>query len=187
MRRTSATSFPALCEITVDCRLLPETTPADVEPLDSRGARQRQLRAGVPRGRRRHALPARRRRSGTRSSGSRPRSSRARGWHRSPARASPTATSCAQAFGTIAYGFFPMKTMDTELADDAHPLGERADSGRRPRARRRHAALGRAVAPRRMTDAADALVVFGITGDLARRSTLPALYSSRSKGCSRAR
>ena len=25
--------IPALCEITVDCRLLPETTPADVEPL----------------------------------------------------------------------------------------------------------------------------------------------------------
>ena len=25
--------IPAQCEITVDCRLLPETTPADVEPL----------------------------------------------------------------------------------------------------------------------------------------------------------
>src|SRR4029453_15199110 len=25
--------IPALCEITVDCRLLPETTPADIEPL----------------------------------------------------------------------------------------------------------------------------------------------------------
>jgi hypothetical protein len=33
-----------------------------------------------------------------------------------------------------------------------------------------------------MTDAADALVVFGITGDLARRSTLPALYSLSQQG-----
>ena len=33
-----------------------------------------------------------------------------------------------------------------------------------------------------MSDAADALVVFGITGDLARRSTLPALYSLTQQG-----
>ncbi len=33
-----------------------------------------------------------------------------------------------------------------------------------------------------MTGAADALVVFGITGDLARRSTLPALYSLSQQG-----
>ena len=33
-----------------------------------------------------------------------------------------------------------------------------------------------------MTDAADALVVFGITGDLARRSTLPALYDLSQQG-----
>ena len=33
-----------------------------------------------------------------------------------------------------------------------------------------------------MTGVADALVVFGITGDLARRSTLPALYSLAQQG-----
>ena len=33
-----------------------------------------------------------------------------------------------------------------------------------------------------MTGSADALVVFGITGDLARRSTLPALYSLSQQG-----
>ena len=32
------------------------------------------------------------------------------------------------------------------------------------------------------TGVADALVVFGITGDLARRSTLPALYSLAQQG-----
>ena len=38
-----------------------------------------------------------------------------------------------------------------------------------------------------MSEVADALVVFGITGDLARRSTLPALYDLTQQGCSRVR
>ena len=33
-----------------------------------------------------------------------------------------------------------------------------------------------------MTGIADALVVFGLTGDLARRSTLPALYDLTQQG-----
>ena len=42
-----------------------------------------------------------------------------------------------EAFGTVAYGFFPMRAMDAEVATLLDPLGERADPRRRPRARRR--------------------------------------------------
>ncbi len=159
--------IPALCEITVDCRLLPETTPADVEPL---------IRAALGDGS--YELEFLEAVGGTRSPLATPL------WDalerftteiEPGARMAPVACPgftdshfLRQAFGTTAYGYFPMKTMDTELAATLiHSANERIPRGR-PRARRRHAALGRAVAPRRMTGAADALVVFGITGDLAR-------------------
>ena len=45
-----------------------------------------------------------------------------------------------EAFGTTAYGFFPSRTMDTELASRAHPLGRRARAGLGSRARRALAA-----------------------------------------------
>ena len=88
--------IPALCEITVDCRLLPETTPADVEPL---------IRAALGNGR--YDLEFDEAVGGTRSPLETPlwdalervhgaRSSRARGSRRWRARASPTATTCAR-------------------------------------------------------------------------------------------
>ena len=40
-----------------------------------------------------------------------------------------------EAFGTVAYGFFPMRTMDARAGRAARPLGRRAHPGRRPRAR----------------------------------------------------
>src|SRR5262249_44221266 len=63
-----------------------------------------------------------------------------------------------------------------------HPLGGRADRRFRPRARDEHAAIGRDLSPLAVSENADALVVFGLTGDLARRSTLPALYDLTQQG-----
>ena len=49
-----------------------------------------------------------------------------------------------EAFGTVAYGFFPIRTMPPEVAATLiHSADERA-AGRRPRARRRLASLRRA-------------------------------------------
>ena len=75
--------------------------------------------------------PAARRRRSTRRSGARwrtglPRPSRVLGSRRSSAPASRTATGCASAFGTVAYGFFPLKAMDVELASRlVHSANER--------------------------------------------------------------
>ena len=84
----------AVCEITVDCRLLPETTPADVEPL---------IRAALGNGR--YDLEFTEAVGGTRSPSQR-RSGTPRAVHGgdragpvlrpSRVRASPTATSCAR-------------------------------------------------------------------------------------------
>jgi acetylornithine deacetylase/succinyl-diaminopimelate desuccinylase-like protein len=107
--------IPAQCEITVDCRLLPETTPADVEPL---------IRAALGNGR--YELEFSEVIGGTRSpletplwdalvaftSGIEP-----------GARLAPFACPgftdshyLRQAFGTVAYGFFPIRQMDPEQA-----------------------------------------------------------------------
>jgi acetylornithine deacetylase/succinyl-diaminopimelate desuccinylase-like protein len=107
--------IPAVCEITVDCRLLPETTPADVEPL---------IRAALGNGR--YELEFGEFVGGTRSPVGTPL------WEalaqftaaiEPGARLAPVACPgftdshyLREAFGTTAYGFFPIKTMDAELA-----------------------------------------------------------------------
>jgi acetylornithine deacetylase/succinyl-diaminopimelate desuccinylase-like protein len=117
--------IPAQCEITVDCRLLPETTPADVEPL---------IRAALGNGR--YELEFSEAVGGTRSplqtplwdaletftSGIEP-----------GARLAPVACPgftdshyLRQAFGTVAYGFFPIRHMDPEQATKlVHSANER--------------------------------------------------------------
>ena len=117
--------IPALCEITVDCRLLPETKPADVEPL---------IRAALPNGS--YELEFLEAVGGTRSPLGTPL------WEalekftseiEPGARLAPIACPgftdshyLREAFGTTAYGFFPMKTMDTEVATTLiHSANER--------------------------------------------------------------
>jgi acetylornithine deacetylase/succinyl-diaminopimelate desuccinylase-like protein len=117
--------IPALCEIGVDCRLLPETSPADVEPL---------IRAALGDGS--YDLEF----------------SEAVGGSRSPietplwgtlerfieevepdARVAPIACPgftdshyLREAYGTVAYGFFPLRTMDAMLATTlVHSANER--------------------------------------------------------------
>jgi acetylornithine deacetylase/succinyl-diaminopimelate desuccinylase-like protein len=118
--------IPALCEVVVDCRLLPERTPADVEPI---------LRAALGDGS--YELEWREAVGGTRSPLDSPL------WDalaehiasiEPGARIAPMA--CAgftdshylrEAFGTVAYGFFPLRTMDAELATKlVHSANERA-------------------------------------------------------------
>ena len=107
--------IPALCEITVDCRLLPETTPADVEPL---------IRAALGNGN--YDLEFLEAVGGTRSAIETPL------WDvleqftagiEPGARMAPMACPgftdshfLRQAFETTAYGYFPLRTMDSELA-----------------------------------------------------------------------
>ena len=176
--------IPAQCEITVDCRLLPEQTPADAEPLIraalGNGAYELEFTEAVggTRSPMRDAAVGRARavHGGDRAGGS-TRADRVR-------RASPTATTCARRIGTTAYGYFPIKTMDTELATKlVHSANERTHVDDLELGTR-HASLGGDLASRDVTTAAtaDAFVVFGITGDLARRSTLPALYSLFEQG-----
>ena len=116
---------PGLCEVTVDCRLLPEQAPADVEPLIrsalGNGAFELEWQEAV---------------GGTRSPLGTPL------WEalaeftveiEPGARLAPVA--CAgftdshylrQAFGTVAYGYFPIRTMDTALAERlVHSANER--------------------------------------------------------------
>ena len=117
--------IPALCEITVDCRLLPETTPADVEPL---------IRAALGNGD--YDLEFLEAVGGTRSPLDTPL------WaalERFTAAIEPGASlapmACPgftdshylrQAFGTVAYGFFPIRSMDPELATKLiHSANER--------------------------------------------------------------
>lgn len=117
--------IPAVCEITVDCRLLPETTPADVEPL---------IRAALGDGH--YDLEFMDAVGGTRSALATPL------WEaleRFTAKIEPGArlapVACAgftdshflrEAYDTTAYGFFPLKTMDAELATTlVHSANER--------------------------------------------------------------
>ena len=50
------------------------------------------------------------------------------------------------AFGTVAYGFFPLQTMEAEVAARLIHSADERDAGRRPRARRRLPAPRRALA-----------------------------------------
>jgi acetylornithine deacetylase/succinyl-diaminopimelate desuccinylase-like protein len=117
--------IPALCEITVDCRLLPETTPADVEPL---------IRAALGNGA--YDLEFEEAVGGTRSSMQTPLWSALETFTAGiepGARLAPVACPgftdshyLRQAFGTVAYGFFPIRYMDPEQATKlVHSANER--------------------------------------------------------------
>ena len=133
--------IPGLCEVVCDCRLLPGDTPADVSRRSARRSATTATSSSGSR-RRRHALAARTRRSGTRSSPSSPRTTRRRGRPLIP----PGFTDShflREAFGTVAYGFFPMRTMDPELAARLIHSADERIAGRGSRARNRF------LAPRR--------------------------------------
>jgi acetylornithine deacetylase/succinyl-diaminopimelate desuccinylase-like protein len=117
--------IPAQCEIVVDCRLLPEQTPADAEPL---------IRAALGNGA--YELEFTEAVGGTRSPMRTPLwdaleefTSRIEPGARLAPIACPGFTDShylRQAFGTTAYGYFPVKTMDTELATKlVHSANER--------------------------------------------------------------
>ena len=107
--------IPATCVVTVDCRLPPGMTPEDVDPL---------VRAAIGPGD--YDLEWYERDGGTRSPMETPLWSALEGWVdevEPGARLAPLV--CAgftdshwmrEAFGTVAYGFFPQKAMDSELA-----------------------------------------------------------------------
>ena len=107
--------IPALCEITVDCRLLPETTPADVEPL---------IRAALGNGT--YDLEFLEAVGGTRSPIATPLwdvleqfTAQIEPGARMAPMACPGFTDShflREAFGTTAYGYFPLRTMDSEVA-----------------------------------------------------------------------
>jgi acetylornithine deacetylase/succinyl-diaminopimelate desuccinylase-like protein len=117
--------IPALCEVTVDCRLLPEQTPADAEPL---------IRAALGNGS--YELEWIEATGGTRSALETPLWDALAGFVSEiepGARMAPIA--CAgftdshylrQTYGTTAYGFFPVKAMDAQLATTlVHSANER--------------------------------------------------------------
>jgi acetylornithine deacetylase/succinyl-diaminopimelate desuccinylase-like protein len=106
---------PALCEVTVDCRLLPRQTPADVEPL---------LRAALGEGD--YDLEWIQAQGGTRSPLETPLWDAVESFVAEvepEARVVPICVAgftdshwLREAFGTVAYGFFPARAMDPELA-----------------------------------------------------------------------
>jgi acetylornithine deacetylase/succinyl-diaminopimelate desuccinylase-like protein len=112
--------IPAVCDVTVDCRLLPGDGPADIEPL----VRATLAAAGIADDKFEiHWIEST---GGTRSPLDTPL------WHaiggfvdeiEPGARLAPICNSgftdshwLREAFGTVAYGFFPMRTMDFDLA-----------------------------------------------------------------------
>ena len=108
--------IPALCEIVVDCRLLPGQTPAEIEPV-VRGI----LGTDIP-----YDLEFLKAEGGTRSSLETPLWSAVESFvaELEPG-GLPVPVICAgftdshwlrEAFGTVAYGFFPYRTMTPELA-----------------------------------------------------------------------
>ena len=117
---------PALCEVVVDCRLLPEQTPADVEPV---------LRSLL--GEDSYELEWREAVGGTRSRLDSPLwDALAEFTETLEPGAKMVPIACPgftdshylrQAFGTVAYGFFPIREMDVELATKlVHSANERA-------------------------------------------------------------
>jgi acetylornithine deacetylase/succinyl-diaminopimelate desuccinylase-like protein len=117
--------IPALCEVTVDCRLLPEQTPADAEPL---------IRAALGNGS--YELEWIEAMGGTRSEIRTPLWDALAGFVEDiepGARMAPIACPgftdshyLRQAYGTVAYGFFPIKAMDAEFATKlVHSANER--------------------------------------------------------------
>jgi acetylornithine deacetylase/succinyl-diaminopimelate desuccinylase-like protein len=117
--------IPAVCEITVDCRLLPEQTPADAEPL---------IRAALGDGE--YELEWTEATGGTRSGIASPLWDALASFTADiepGARLAPIACPgftdshfLREAFGTTAYGFFPIKEMDAELATKlVHSANER--------------------------------------------------------------
>jgi acetylornithine deacetylase/succinyl-diaminopimelate desuccinylase-like protein len=117
--------IPAVCEITVDCRLLPERTPADVEPL---------IRAALGDGD--YELEFLEAVGGTRSRADTPlwdALARFTEGLEPGARLAPMACPgftdshyLRTAYGTTAYGYFPLRAMDTELATRlVHSANER--------------------------------------------------------------
>jgi acetylornithine deacetylase/succinyl-diaminopimelate desuccinylase-like protein len=107
--------IPALCEVTVDCRLLPEQTPADAEPL---------IRAVLGDGA--YELEWKEAVGGTRSELGTPLWDALDSFVQElepGAKLAPIACPgftdshfLREAFGTVAHGFFPVKAMDAELA-----------------------------------------------------------------------
>jgi acetylornithine deacetylase/succinyl-diaminopimelate desuccinylase-like protein len=108
--------IPALCEIVVDCRLLPGQTPAEIEPVV-----RRVLGGDVE-----YDLEFLKAEGGTRSPLDTPLWSAVESFvaDLEPG-AAPVPVICAgftdshwlrEAFGTVAYGFFPYRTMAPELA-----------------------------------------------------------------------
>jgi acetylornithine deacetylase/succinyl-diaminopimelate desuccinylase-like protein len=117
--------IPALCEVTVDCRLLPEQTPADAEPL---------IRAALGEGD--YEIEWTEATGGTRSELETPLWDAIAGFvdgiepgGRIAPIACPGFTDShylREAFGTVAYGFFPIKAMDAEFATKlVHSANER--------------------------------------------------------------
>ena len=118
--------IPALCEITVDCRLLPGQTPEEVEPI---------VRSVLGDGD--YELEWTERHGGTRSPMDTPLWDAIASFVRESEPGAEAAPICVagftdshwmrDAFGTVAYGFFPMRTMDPELAARLiHSADERA-------------------------------------------------------------
>ena len=117
--------IPALCEVTVDCRLLPEQTPADAEQL---------IRAVLGDGP--YELEWKEAVGGTRSELVTPLWDALDSFVQElepGAKLAPIACPgftdshfLREAFGTVAYGFFPVKAMDAELATKlVHSANER--------------------------------------------------------------
>ena len=121
--------IPAQCEITVDCRLLPESTPADVEPL---------IRAALGDGR--YDIEFEEVVGGTRSPLDTPlwdALERFTEGIEPGARLAPMACPgftdshyLREAFGTVAYGFFPIRDMGPEKTSMlVHSANERTSVG----------------------------------------------------------
>jgi acetylornithine deacetylase/succinyl-diaminopimelate desuccinylase-like protein len=117
--------IPAVCEVTVDCRLLPEQTPADAEPL---------IRAALGDGS--YELEWVEAMGGTRSEIRTPLWDALEAFVEGiepGARMVPIACLgftdshyLRQAYGTVAYGFFPIRAMDAEFATKlVHSANER--------------------------------------------------------------
>ena len=107
--------IPGACEVTVDCRLPPGTLPEDVEPI---------IRSVLGEGD--YELEWIERWGGTRSSLETPLYGAIESWVAETEPGAKVAPVCCagftdshwlrDAFGTVAYGFFPQRTMDPELA-----------------------------------------------------------------------